>query len=360
MSRENNLENSSIEKQQCHKYLERARGEIGFDEWLNKKRGDVGLIVTQGFEERSLGIIEKLASTNAKISSVVINRYLNSGQDDINKKYQDRFEQAAKKVAPDHYSPIENDFGGKWVLKAMEFIKSNEIIIDITALSNKGLFAVLDTIADTKRKIWIVYSEPKEYWPKEKDWKLLSKELIGYQTLADVIDAKPWLSGYEHQVELIPGHEGYDSARSGRALIGFLPFKCARLAAVLGEEDYEECLFIAGRPRLPENYWRLTALKKINQSLIKEWPVKTMDTFGYLKTLKQLSALLFKDESLLTQYNVHLAIMGSKLQTVGCWILSTIIPSITIVTSIPSRHYSEAFSDGIGTKWIFLFSPPKK
>ena len=358
--RSSNMEKAGIEKRRCDEYLQRAKCELDFSEWLRTRRSQPGLIVSQGFEERSVGIIERLAETNTEVPSVVINRYLDPYYGEINSKYQDRFERAAEKIAAGHWHLVENDYDGQWVYKAVKLIDTEEVIIDITAISNRGLFCALDAIAASGKKIWIAYTEAKEYWPKESDWKQLSKEISGYKTLADIVDEKPWLSGYQHRVELIPMHEGYDSARSGRALIGFLTFKRARLAAVLGEEDYEECLFIAGRPRLHQNQWRLTALKKINESLIKEWPVKTMDTFGYLKTLKQLSSLLLRDESLLARYNVHLAPMGSKLQTVGSWILSSIVPSITMVASVPSRYYPKAFSDGIGANWIFPLTLPKK
>jgi hypothetical protein len=345
---------SSIEQQRCKEYLGRAMGESEFNASLINKPG---LIVTQGFEQRSLGIIEEYADANIEISNTVINRYTGL-EKDINVKYEKRFEAAANTISPNRWHSIENDIGGQWVSKAIQLVNADEIIFDITGISNKGMFSALDAAAYSGKKIWIAYSEPREYWPKESDWKQLSCELSGYETLADIVNAKPWLSGYEHRVELVPKHEGYDSAGSGRALIGFLPFKCARLAAVLGEEDYEEFLFIAGRPRLPENYWRLEALMKINEDIIKEWPVENLETFGYLKTLEQLSSLLFKEDSLLTRYNVHLAITGSKLQTLGCWALSHFIPSITMVTSAPSRYYSEAFSDGIGAKWMFQLSPP--
>jgi len=354
------IKGSGIEKQRCDEYLSRATSEVPFDQFQITKGKKIGLIVTQGFEERSLGILENLAETNTEISSVIINRYSDLHHKEINTKFQSRFEQAAQKVAPKRWQLVENDSEGKWVSKAIDLIDADNVIIDITSISNRGLFGALDTATVSNRKILIAYSEPKEYWPKESGWKQLNRELSGHQTLADLIDAKPWISGYAHQVELIPGHEGYDSAGSGRALIGFLPFKCARLAAVLGEEDYAEFLFIAGRPRLAENHWRLAALKRINKDLIKEWPVKTMSTFGYLRTLKQLSALLLTDDSLLVRYDVHLAILGSKLQTVGCWILSSIIPSITMVISVPSRYYPEAFSDGIGAKWIFQLTSPNK
>ena len=159
--------------------------------------------------------------------------------------------------------------------------------------------------------------------------------------------------GYEHHVELVPGHEGYDASGTGRALVAFLPFKASRLAAVLGDEDYAEKLFIAGKPPSPQLNWRLDALKEINESLTRGARVEEMSTFGYRRTLEGLSNLLLGDDSLLWRYDVHFAALGSKLQTIGSWALSRIVPSITVVTSVPSRYYRNAFSEGIGPTWVF-------
>jgi len=141
-------------------------------------------------------------------------------------------------------------------------------------------------------------------------------------------------------------------------LIGFLPFKCARLAAILGEEDYSEVLFIAGHPHLKKNHWRKDALKEINEFTIKGRRVEDISTFLYRETLKEFIQILFSDDSLLQKYDVHLAVLGSKLQTVACWVLSNIIRSLTMVTSIPAKYFPEAFSEGIGNSWIFKLTTP--
>lgn len=351
---------ASVEKIACDEYISRAGRECPFSGRLPTLSSRVGLLVTQGFEERSLGIIERLAATQSKVTGIVINRYAEENETDINSKYKGRFEEAAQKLSPGNCHVVSNDCEGRWISKSLSLIDVDEIILDITAISNRGVFGVLDAVADCGKKVWIAYSEPQCYWPTKLDWDQLEKELSGHQTLADLIDGKPWLSGYSHRVELVPGHDGYDSAGSGRALVGFLPFKRARIAAVLGEQDYEECLFIAGKPRLVENYWRLIALKKINEGIVKDWPVEVIETFGYLNTVKDLSVLLCGNGSLLSCYDVHLAIMGSKLQTIGCWVLSSIIPSLTLVTSVPSKYYPEAFSSGVGSQWIFSFLPPPR
>jgi hypothetical protein len=346
----------SIESLRCQGFLDQSSNEVQIDGVLPDKSASKALVVTQGFEERSVGVLEKFVDSGIVLRSLIINRY--SDGDGPNSKYQSRFENAAEKVTPRRWSVVDNDYEGRWVQRAIAATDAEEIILDITGISNRGMFGALDVAAKSGRTFSLAYSEAAQYWPKEHDWQRLRKELSGHRTLAEIVDEKPWLFGYDHHVELIPGHEGYDSASSGRALIGFLPFKCARLAAVLGNEDYADFMFIAGRPRLPQNEWRFEALKTINENIIKGWPVVDIPTFGYRNALTELAKLLFAEGSLLERYNLHLAILGSKLQVVACWALSAIVPSITVITSVPSRYFPAAFSDGIGSQWMFPLSRP--
>ena len=68
---------------------------------------------------------------------------------------------------------------------------------------------------------------------------------------------------------------------------------------------------------------------------------------------------MLSEESLLWKYDVHMAILGSKLQTVACWVFSRIVRSITVVTSVPTQYHPEAFSEGIGQSWVFTLAYPE-
>jgi hypothetical protein len=347
----------SLEQELCQDYLGRSEDEQPFADWIKGRTGRIGLLAAEGFEKRSLGFLERLAKANMQLSGLVIGRYTHDIN--LNKEYRERFETLAKMVAPGRWHILDNYNDGQWIQTGLDLFDADEVILDISGISNRGLFGALDAAASSSRKVFIGYSEAEEYWPKQRDWRELEKSLSDTTLLAEMVDEKPWLFSYEHRVEIIPGHEGYDAAGAGRALIAFLPFKCARLAAVLGEEDYREFLFIAGRPRLERNAWRLDALRKINSALTREWPVLEMSTFAYRSAMRELASQMFSDESLLYKYDVHLAIMGSKLQLVASWVLSRIIRSLTIVTSVPARYYPEAFSEGIGESWIFRLAVPR-
>ena len=348
----------SIEQRECERYLHRTRlySERSLRDWAVSTGFKGGLIIAEGFEERSVGILEKLGRDNARLSSVVVARYID--RESQNNRFRARCEKAAKRIAPGGYITVENHNDGLWIRHAIDLMKCDEIVLDITGISNRALFTALDAAAVSGRTIYVAYSEAKHYWPKKTDWLEFKRELTGSSTLAEMMDEKPWLFGPQHHVELVPEHEGYDTAGSAGALVAFLPFKCARLGAVLGLGEYSETLFIAGCPRLKRNKWRLEALKEINAPIVGQRIIVEMATFGYRTAFKQLTKLLFGQDALLQRYNVHLAILGSKLQTVGCWALSRIINSITIITSVPQKYYAEAFSEGVGRSWIFKLERP--
>lgn len=340
----------------CERYIGASQDERLFSTWREGDVGSVSLIVTQGFEERSVGFIESCAATNMRASSVVVASH--SQNKVANCKYQDRFEAAGALVSQTPLVRTSLDADGDWVADAIKISNSSKIVLDITGIGTRGLFGALDAAIRFDKEICLAYTEAAQYWPKQDDWLMLKNGLGASASLPDLVNDKPWLFSHEHKVGLIPKHEGYDSAGAERGLVGFLPFKYARLAAVLSAEEYSNFLFVAGRPRLAINNWRYDALLEINRGITKNWPITEMSTFGYRSALRQLTELLLGDEALLAKCDIHLALMGSKLQDVACWILSCLIPSITIITAVPAHYYYEAFSEGIGERWVFpLLSP---
>jgi hypothetical protein len=345
----------NIFERKCLEYLEFSKDETKIKSWLENYREPFSLILAEGFEERSLGILASLLKYNVKPKKIILGRY--SSNYEGNKKYRKRFEDLGNKLNSQNFS-ITNIGDDNWIQDAVKSIDTEDILFDISGISNSSLFYCLDEIFKFRRKIFVGYSDAIDYWPKKDDWEELRKSFDDFSTLSDTVNKKPWLFSSEHNVHLVQNHEGYEGAGKGRALISFLPFKGARLSAILGEEDYAELLFIAVMPYLKVNSWRCQALLEINSPIIKNWPVVKINAFGYRDTIKDLLKILFIGESLFEKFDVHLAILGSKLQNIGCWVLSSIIKSITVVTSNPSEYYPEAFSEGIGRSWIIELKSP--
>jgi hypothetical protein len=343
----------SIEEKLLADYIENSQDEIPFSEWQENNSEGFTVILTEGFEERSLGVLERLANNGLSISKVFLGRYFPENEN--NKRFRDRFESAADAVSNGQWEILQNHNDGRWVEAALSKATTDLVMLDVTGLSNRAFFSALNACRKSEHEILIAYTEASKYWPKKRDWELLKTQLEGDKIIADLIEEKPWLFGYHTRVELIEGHEGFDSANSNRALIAFLHFKHSRLASIILENDYSEFLFIAGKPRLKENDWRLGAQLEINELILKGRRVEVLETFGYRNALRKLTDWFFTDDSIFLRNDIHLALLGSKLQTFACWVLCCIIPSITAVTSVPQEYFPEAFSESIGVSWIFPF-----
>src|SRR5947208_10691044 len=207
----------------CADYMDRAEDEADFESVSAEVLARSTMFVVEGFEERSVGIVESIAQRRLKVERVVIAQYI--GPNRANAKYRKRFNAAAEAVAHTRSQRVRTANDGAWVEEALKSSDCENIIIDITGISNRALFGVLDALAQSNRNISVAYTEARQYWPTRDEWEELRKELSSDDDLSDVMDAKPWLFGYEHKCELIPGHEGYDSAGTSRAMLAFLPFK---------------------------------------------------------------------------------------------------------------------------------------
>lgn len=346
-----NSASQSFEERLISEYLHRAQDEADASTLTADDLRGQAILAAQGFEERSVGFLEMVAERGLRAKDVIIATY--SDHRVANNKYRKRFEHAADAVAETKWRRVTSFNDAQWVDRALALTEAEKIILDITGISNRALFNALDAIARSGRCAFIAYTEAGEYWPTYTEWIQLRDHLLPTEDVGEEMDKRPWLFGHEHRCELIAGHEGYDSAGSSRAMVAFLHFKAARLAAVLGEEEYAAFVFVAGRPRLQRNQWRLDALKAINANVVRSRQTFEMDTFGYRNALRQLSDILFSNPGVMRHYDVHMASMGSKLQEVSCWIASCLLQSITLVASVPTKYYPKAFSNGIGAKWTF-------
>ena len=348
--------NGIPEARRAEEFLSRAVDERDLWELLDNCRDSL-VIAPQGFEERSLGVLEGMAQRRFFGQKVVCASYP-PDSDGLNELYRRRFINAAAVVSLSEPSFVQIDAGGDWLAEAVRQAPDSPVILDMTALSNRLIFPTLDTLAQLDVPVLIAYTEAREYWPTKEAWHALRKTLAPTADIGDAVDEQRWLFGQDHEVGFVAGHEGFETAAGGHALIGFLPFKCARLAAITQALDFSSSVFIAGVPRLPENSWRRDALKEINSRLVGRWPVVEMSTFGYRSALWTLLGLLSDESCSLLKYNVHISILGSKLQNIACWALTRLLPEITLVFSAPLRYYRKSFSDGIGTSWGFLLTDP--
>jgi hypothetical protein len=346
-----------IEEEKCAEYLYAAEPEKLLPEWSSKQFRNALLFAVEGFEERSLGALRALAQRGIKVGRVVLGRYpVTTTRGELNAAYRHEFERLIVTVSDQPPEIADCDPEAAWIAKALERQSPDCAFFDISGAATKIIFRALDALAQWDGQVFLLYSEATEYWPTAAGFDEIRRraedEPVVVEKIAELVDQSHWLYASAHHVEIVSGHEGYDSG-AGTILVAFLPFKCARLAAILDMRDYADYLLIAGVPRLPENAWREKALRQINEPIVGSRDCDRIPTFGHREVYRSLANLVVGDEGLLGRFDVHLGALGSKLQTVACWGLSRTLPAITVVTSIPHGYFPKAFSKGIGETWAF-------
>jgi len=353
------MQNESFEMLKCQRYLDNAAPELDSTTWLSYQRNLPAILLTEGFEERSLGVLRAIASRGLQVPYLLLARYEET--EHLNRQYRDEFAHLAQIVAPGRHDIVWSRSDGSWISDRIQRIGRGMVLLDISGMTTRGMFAALDVLKSAGNPVLIGYSEAEEYRPTRVEWDALVGEITGdpdeESLLAEKVDEAKWLYSGAHTVQLLPGHEGYDAA-GVNALVAFLPFKPVRLGTVLDEQEYSAYVYMVGRPRLDANSWRYNALQRINTAIIREGRMVEVPTFGYRETISALATVVAGSSGLLNEFDVHLAPMGSKLQNVACWILSSLIPAITVITSVPDTWYHDAFSHGVGDCWVFPLKFP--
>jgi hypothetical protein len=130
-------------------------------------------------------------------------------------------------------------------------------------------------------------------------------------------------------------------------LISFLTLKRSRLAAILREYESNVRVLIEGVPIRDDLKWRERLMEIINFDIIEDnrHAICKVETLDWQVTYRILSDL-YNKENARYRFNVLLAPLGSKMQTLGAWVFASQNPGVRAVTSTPAKHFPEKYSNG--------------
>lgn len=163
-----------IEQQRITDYLERSDNEKTLTKVRATRDMSGALVLAEGFEDRSLGVLEKLARYKVQLSSIILAEYIEQAAD--NARLRKRFEQLAEEIAPGRWSVIDNKNDGEWISTAISASEGDNIVLDITGISNRGIMGALDSVKVSGKNVTLAYSEAREYWPMKKEWRSLERK----------------------------------------------------------------------------------------------------------------------------------------------------------------------------------------
>ena len=129
----------SIELKKCWHYADSAVSEQPIQDWQPSDEVP-SLLIAEGFEKRSLGILQNLSRRSIRLPRILIGRYIRD--DDLNKKYREQFEVLAQELAPNAWKVIENYDTGIWVSDALKMIPAPSVALDITGLRPGDIWCI--------------------------------------------------------------------------------------------------------------------------------------------------------------------------------------------------------------------------
>lgn len=221
-------------------------------------------------------------------------------------------------------------------------------LFDISGATREQIFKILNMLIETVNDFNIIYTEAEKYYPPESLYKELTKaphNLI--PTLDDVIENEDVIYSKSCTIVSPEGFTGNIEHGRMSLLIGFLTFKRSRLKCILDEIEFPVKIFIVGKPNRHDLQWRKDLLSLINYDNIAQatGEIIELETLCPVSTFSKLVDIAFENDRYF-KYNIYLAPLGSKMQTVGAFFFWNYFKSTAIIFSKPYKYFPGTFSEG--------------
>ncbi len=326
---------------------------------VNVGRGKV-LITCAGFEDRALAWLRSVVLHEG--GTVVVLSY--KPEDRRNKvgEVQRALRQRGYEVNEKTWLEYDRyDPGGfpERLRARLEEVKGTGVLVDVSGMSRLAILIVLDVCRELDLDVTLHYAEAREYAPVRDDYERAKSEGNIYQPSIQLYTGV-------HRVIRVARLSSVAMQGQPTAAIAFMSFN-ERLTQALLNAVYPSRLFLVnGRP--PMLRWREEATAWIHDQLRREWPDddnpvaprrksgvglprRVTSTLDYRETVRVFLDLYW---TLASDYRVLSAPTGSKMQTIGCYIVKALHPDIHIEYPT-ARGFLDLYSTGVGRRWLVRF-----
>jgi hypothetical protein len=298
------------------------------------------LIISEGFEQRSLSFLE--SSESIYFDKIILCRYLPKKESKyeemkiIINKFHNKTQ--LEEIFFDRYNPF--DFENNINNKFKNINTYNEVILDISVMPKYMIIQLVYSLSCYSGILRVIYTEPKNYAPTQEQYKSFNEIQINATILP---------SFGVHNVVRTPLLTSIVMQKSPVLLVAFLSFNEQLIRALLSECNPMHLFLINGVP--PNLTWREDAMRNIHKYIIKEYSkdnpldddrlIRRTSTFDYRETFALL-AEIYREYGI--DNRIVLAPTGSKLQALGCALIKICCPDIHIEYPIPESYYIAGYS----------------
>lgn len=305
---------------------------------------DTILIVAAGFEKRCIAVIELLIKYGQKLDEVLVIDYNDAI---LNEPERSKIISSANKISQRITIFEDLDFDSLFKLNNSKLQK--KILIDITGMTRVIVFNLLNYCDSKKIDYDIIYTEAEKYFPtKEFYEKLISNTDYEEDAFIKYLENEKTELVYSYDCNIIQPKEFLGELEPGKPsmLLTFLTFKRSRLQRLLQEFEFDNKLIILSEPVRDDLKWRKEFMKIANYDLIqKNSPnIETLETLYPFEILDFLNRKTYTNK-LYANYNLFLAPLGSKMQTIGAYFYWRKHPEVAVIFSQPSCYYKTTYSE---------------
>jgi hypothetical protein len=315
-------------------------------------RNDELFVAAGGFEERACKFSQILILPKSTNNTAVLLNYLPYKPENKFEEIMSLLNKKGCKVVPAEYnlhSPFDFDICFKDILINSQ---AKAICLDISGMSRLAIMIILDVVRELNMPLRIVFAEAREYAPSQTQFeaaKLNEEQHLPtsfiHTGVYDVLHVSRLSSiRMQNQATLLIAFDSFNEAL------------CQSLVNVINPSRF---ILINGRPPREELMWREKATAYVHKFLRKEWsieddnePIKTTSTLDYNETYELLTSLYWKFSG---THRIILAPTGSKMQTIGSYLLRSIHDDVHIEYPAVQGFFANKYSMGVRELWQLDF-----
>jgi len=318
---------------------------------ISAESRDTLFLCALGFEDRCLSVPEFLADSGYRTARAIVFEYPINEQDNernrsglVRSLERISSEQIPLQVAPVDFPQIL-DRALHSALGQHGCGQKLFVTFDISACSSRLILEVLGALLVRDIGLRIAYSEAAVYHPTRQEWDTQPNDWLedaGFGMARGVV------SIWESSV-----YPGCNPDHLPNLLVAFPTFKRERTQKLISssEAQVQKTVWIVGVPHLPENRWRVEAMRDINALTPKE-ECYEVSTFGYTDCLTTLEDIYRKYQD---TRHVLVSPLGSKLQDVAIAVFLQLRPDVSVWFSTPKEYNPNQYTEGTLDLWRIDF-----
>ena len=299
------------------------------------------LLISDGFEERSLHWVTNLPSGNLFDKVILFKSF-----PERESKLEELICELKKRTNDLEMSIFDRDnieVSEKKIRGYVEKVCENysDIYIDISVMSRMLIMILVYLLGSFNINLHIVYSEPYDYAPNEKDFE----EHFENQKVASI---SPTI-GVKNVVRT-PMLSSSIMQEAPSLLVGFTSFNEQLMRALLSSLSPSQLMLINSIP--PHLKWRASATFRVHEDIINEYSIDNIidedrllnrraSTLDYIETFNHLSNIY---REFCYSRRIIVSPTGSKMQALACTLFKICCKDVHIEYSCPESYYIKNFS----------------